>query len=188
MMEYDYFLKRDRVYYAVLTSLVMGLFILSASLIWKQYQMRGKPMDPILPMTDEQFIAAGKRFLEYLYSLNASSIEEDYFLLSQMIEARASDKKEARQSWVEETDIIRRVKRSGMKSRIDWDASEYIIKQSIDKAKVIQYRGRYEYKTKHQNEYGSKSFDIEIGLIQAKPTDMTPYGAMVYNWVDYANH
>lgn len=175
------FVRRDRIKN---TAYGLSLLLLASAcaLLWRQQAER--PVQPLIPMDDQQYIATSKQFVELLYSLNAATIIEDGHLLLRMIHPDQTERKNAHLQYLIEQDIVRKTQAAGLRSRIDWTQSDVRILNRAQGARVIECQGRYEYKTPDMDRYEHKSFEIAVSLMQDQ-TGTSPYGVWVYDWENH---
>jgi hypothetical protein len=177
---YRLFVRWDRVKTLVYLTLISLLSVVSVVLYWQVNQKSS--VSVALKVDDQQYIATGKRFIEFLYSLNAATIVEDSHMLTRMIHEDSQDKKNEHIQYMIDKQIVKKTQAAGLRSRINWERSSYEIKQRAEGARIIEYTGIYEYKTAAMNDYQVKPFSIEIGLREDKVGEATPYGIAVYGW------
>ncbi len=178
--DYQLFVRWDRVKSLVYLLLIL---VLGVTTVVLYCQVGQQSHDSVrLKVDDQQYIATGKRFIEFLYSLNAATIVEDSHMLTRMIHEDSEDKKNEHIQYMIEQQIVKKTQAAGLRSRINWERSSYEIKQRAEGARIIEYRGIYEYKTAAMNDYQLKPFSIEVGLREDKAGEATPYGIAVYGW------
>ncbi len=172
------FLRTDRIKTVIYLSTIIVLALCLIFSKTKVSEIKGHAV--IIP--DENYIATGKHFIELLYSLNAASIDEDSFLLTQMIHKDNAEKIEEHTKYIIDNEIVKRVKESNLKSRIHWNDVSASIEHSSKRARVISFKGRYEYKTEAMQHYKSKPIYLAVSLVEDVGNPKARYGVSVYDW------
>lgn len=130
--------------------------------------------------TDEDLINGGKRFLDYLYSMNSRSVAYDQQRSIAMI--LNVDKAQARSTMLAKKDFIRDVERAGMKSEIDWvGANVTIMESDRDRTMKLSISGRLII-----DSVENYNFHMILYLVPTEYTDENPSGVGVLDFIDMA--
>lgn len=130
--------------------------------------------------TDDDMINGGKRFLDYLYSMNSRSVAHDQQRSIAMI--LNADKAKARSTMLAKRDFIRDVERAGMKSEIDWLRADVTIMESDrDSAMKLSISGRLII-----DSVETYNFHMILYLVPTDYTDENPSGVGILDFIDMA--
>lgn len=129
--------------------------------------------------TEAEMVNGGKRFIDYLFSLNAASIEHDqYRAIKMMLDA---DKKQEHIRYLKQHDLIRKVKSRSVRSEIDWRRAEVEILKKDKQVYTISYKTylvvNYEKAT---------PIHLILTLLPVKKSDTNTDGVGVVSWRDLA--
>lgn len=174
-------IKRDlvrQIAYGIVVFLLISVIILLAikTVHYKEIAVQHKT-DII--RTQKDFINAGKRFLDYFYSLNAATVEYDHYRALQMI----TDPKLAKErlNYLIQTDFYRRVRDAQEISTIDWPNSSYKVISANSKAAKIIYTIVLNINRKIK-----KTAQLTLMLVSVAKSDKYPDGVGVAGWIDTA--
>ncbi len=160
---------------------VVILLIISAGLGVKTVQLN-KQLSNVqagVYRSEDEMINGGKRFIDYLFSLNAASIEHDQYRAVAMIIDQVRKQEHIR--YLKSNDIIRKVKSRHVRSEIDWNRAKVeVLDNNID-AFVVSY------KTYLVVNYEQASpIHLILTLTPVKKTDSNTDGVGIINWRDVA--
>lgn len=155
------------------------LLLLSCGLGYWVYSLHNPD---ILRRSDNEFIASGKRFVDYFFSLNSATVDHDQFHALSMIVDEELREKEFQQ--LKEKDHIRRVKAARMTSRVDWSRASAEIIGRYEGGRVgVRYQAFLV-----RNDSVAAPIDIVAYLIPVERTDSIPDGVGVIGYRDIAEH
>lgn len=166
---------REWVMLVVLVVSIVATAVFAGLWAFQQYDSR-------LVHSEADMVAGGKRFIDYSYSLDAGGVEQDQFRGLQMIvDPSLRSREEAR---IIKSGLIRQVKQSQMRSRIDWQNAEVAVKKIHDNgAYEIEYRTHMV-----RNNLSPVPINLLLYLVPGERTDENPNGVGVVGWVDYADN
>ena len=171
--------QRERIREWFLYGVIVLLFVgaITASIA---YLVATTSSDP-LQRSDTDMIGGGKRFIDWSYSLNASSVDVDQFRALKMIvneELRETEKKR-----VIRQDLIRGTRSAMMGSRIDWSRAKIdILKKHPNGLYEIEY---FTYLVR--NGRSANPIHLVLYLIPVERSDDNVDGVGVVGWEDFAN-
>ena len=129
--------------------------------------------------TESEMVSGGKRFIDYLFSLNAASIEHDQYRAIEMI--LDADKKQEHIRYLKQHDLIRTVKTRGVRSEIDWRRADVKIINNDKQSFTVSYKTylvvNYEQAT---------PIHLILTLLPVKKSDTNTDGVGVVSWRDLA--
>jgi len=131
-------LVRKELLRSVLVYLAITVLISVTVYLWllvRDYQAQVQHQDGEVTRSKEEFVNAGKRFLDYFLSVNSATVQFDkHRAISMMADEALRTKWE--DYWLK-TDTIRKAQKARMVSRVDWNSSEVkILDSSASQARV----------------------------------------------------
>jgi hypothetical protein len=159
----------------VLLATVAYLALLAKGYRDQAMQLVGEPT-----RTEEEFIAGGKRFLDYFMSVNSATVEFDHYRAITMMVNDAL--KQERRKYLMEKDVFRRVKASQMMSKIDWSRSHYEVQSITDTRARIEYVVSIILDRRTE-----KTSNIVLDLVAVEKSDDFPDGIGIESLVDVAS-
>jgi len=126
---------REILLYIVIVILLGVIMFLGALSIAQNDELNRKEAG--IYRTTEELMEGGKRFIDYFYSLNASTFHHDQFRATQMfVNEEDSDR---RWKEINTKDLVRAIRETGMKSRIDWNRSSVKLIKKVGNNVVAEY-------------------------------------------------
>lgn len=166
---------REWVLYSVIVLLllsILGLMALAASL-------KQQADDDTIYRSQSEMVNGGKRFIDAFYSLNSATIEHDQFKAISMMATRELQDK--RLDYLQRTDLVRKVRSSGVSSVIRWDQSSARVVKNDGRVYTVEYSARLVL-----DQRNAHPLNIVLELVPVEKSDDNTDGVGVLSWVDVA--
>lgn len=170
--------RRKELFLYISLFFCLALIVYLASMVQSQnVQLRQKSEG--LYRTQQELINGGKRFIDYYWSLNSSTVQLDQFRASQMIVNEK--KKEEHKKYIERTGLVKEAQLSNMHSEIDWWNTKADVIDETDEYIKIEYQGYLKV-----NKTQAMPFDMILFLVPVPKTDFNTDGVGVIDFIDVA--
>lgn len=166
---------REWVLYSVIVLLllsILGLMALAASL-------KQQADDDTIYRSQSEMVNGGKRFIDAFYSLNSATIEHDQFKAISMMATR--ELQDTRLDYLQRTDLVRKVRSSGVSSVIRWDQSSARVVKNDGRVYTVEYSARLVL-----DQRNAHPLNIVLELVPVEKSDDNTDGVGVLSWVDVA--
>jgi len=161
-------------------TLFIGMSLMVAGFYIVYLKVTQNELHEQLVRTDDEFISGGKRFIDYFYSLNAATVDNDQYRAISMMCEQAM--REARLQEIAQVDLVRKTQQSRMRSHIDWVQSEINLVTKQENGHVdIRYKTYLV-----RNDELADPLDIVLTLVAQAKTDTNTDGVCLMAWVDVA--
>lgn len=134
-------LKVERIRELFFYLIIFILVVIIGLMVKKIWVINGslEKQSDVLYRTEENLIQGGKRFIDYIYSINSATIHYDRFRAIEML-INDEDKITIKRN-LEEHDIVREVQNLGIRSHIDWSQYNNTILSKSDDNLTVEYKG-----------------------------------------------
>ncbi|ERS88334.1 hypothetical protein Q672_10785 [Marinobacter sp. EVN1] len=166
---------RDWILYGVIALLLLSVFGLMALAV----SLKQQAEDDTIYRSQAEMVNGGKRFIDAFYSLNAATIEHDQFKAISMMATR--ELQDERLDYLTRTDLVRKVRSSGIASVIRWDHSKTKVIKREGRVYTIEYSARLVL-----NQKNAHPLNIVLELVPVEKSDDNTDGVGVLSWVDVA--
>src|SRR5690554_1045793 len=166
---------REWVLYSVIVLLllsILGLMALAAGL-------KQQADDDTIYRSQSEMVNGGKRFIDAFYSLNSATIEHDQFKAISMMATR--ELQDQRLDYLQRTDLVRKVRSSGISSVIRWDQSSARVVRNDGRVFTVEYSARLVL-----DQRNAHPLNIVLELVPVEKSDDNTDGVGVLSWVDVA--
>lgn len=166
---------REWVLYSVIVLLllsILGLMALAAGL-------KQQADDDTIYRSQSEMVNGGKRFIDAFYSLNSATIEHDQFKAISMMATR--ELQDQRLDYLQRTDLVRKVRSSGISSVIRWDQSNARVVRNDGRVYTVEYSARLVL-----DQRNAHPLNIVLELVPVEKSDDNTDGVGVLSWVDVA--
>lgn len=167
----------------IIGMVLIALLLISNILFIGFYLTTKKQQQSGYQASDEQLIQGGKRFIDYLYSLNSRSVQYDqYQAISMLVDPQIQVQ---RITWLQQTDFIRAVIQARMTSQIDWENTTVnILGRSPDGRELdVEYAGHLLI----DGGFTAHSWHLQLTLAPVEPNDSNIHGVGILQFMDRAN-
>jgi len=166
---------REWVLYSVIVLLllsILGLMALAAGL-------KQQADDDTIYRSQSEMVNGGKRFIDAFYSFNSVTIEHDQFKAISMMATR--ELQDQRLDYLQRTDLVRKVRSSGISSVIRWDQSSARVVRNDGRVFTVEYSARLVL-----DQRNAHPLNIVLELVPVEKSDDNTDGVGVLSWVDVA--
>lgn len=173
---------RDRIRFVSILTVILALTALLI-MVSINYFVMASSIEKGAYLTNQQMVIGGKRFIDYFWSLNSRSVEEDQYTAARMFVLQQDYEK--RIDYLVKSNFIKKVQEARIISEIDWKDSSYTIMDNLPEQPINSMRVEYKgYLVVNRSK--TVPWHMILVLSPVEFTNDNPTGVGVVSYIDVA--